>query len=466
MKVRINIKLREFITLITALFTLTISAKSFNIDGIWYSPTSSNEVGVFGSNLVTTIIPDEISYEGKEYKVTSILKFNPDDTSSPKYMWEGVRKLVLGKNIKIIRKGALFKFTSNVPNYNEYELEEIELNEGLETIEAYAFRGSKISKIIFPETLKTIGEDAFYNSMLRDVKFSSSLVSIGTRAFCHSKMRGTMHIPSSIEYIGSSAFCDTKIDTLIVEGSAKSIESGAFGGCYRLTNVTFLGDVEQLGESIFMGCDSIKKINILMELPPTCEESTWSESTYKNTTLCVPKGSKPWYYLATGWKGFKHIEEKYEIVEKCKTPTISIIDNKISITCETGDAEIHYSLKSLDDEPDCIFTESFIPTTKYVITAYAQLDEFNVSDKVSLTFTVIQETPSTIKVIKAEDANISVEDKHINIETSEKQNVEVYSSMGAKCYNGIVCGSTTIPMNKNGVYIVKVGNTINKVIIK
>ena len=173
-------------------------------------------------------------------------------------------------------------------------------------------------------------------------------------------------------------------------------------------------------------------------------------------------------YLADGWKKFKHIEEKYNVGERCKAPVVSVVDNKINIACETPNAQIYYSVKSFDNVTDTIYTEPFVPTTKYVVTAYAKLDDFDVSEEVSFPFTVIQETPSAVKVIKAEDALISVEGRNIQIETAtmSNKNVQVYTSVGVECYNGIVNGKTVIPVNKSDVYVVKVGNTTGKVFVK
>lgn len=46
------------------------------------------------------------------------------------------------------------------------------------------------------------------------------------------------------------------------------------------------------------------------------------------------------------------------------------------------------------------------------------------------------------------------------------KNVQVYTSAGVECYNGIVNGKTVIPVNKSDVYVVKVGNTTGKVFVK
>lgn len=450
-------------TLLAFLFVLCVSAQSFVVDGISYRVTSDNEVAAFDSKLETTVIPDEVTYNDKTYKVTSVRGTDPGISSSTAKGWRSVGKLILGKNIKTIGSGAFYN------DKNDLNLDEIELNEGLESIEPYAFYHSQIREIKLPQTLKSIGNDAFLGARIHELKLPTSLVSIGENAFNYSYVAGVLNIPNSISSIGSYAFSNSKVESVFVGQSVKEIGNYAFIGCQRLKYVSFLGnEIDAIKKGTFAGCDNIEKINALTELPPTCEDGAWSATVYENATLCVPKGSKPWYYLADGWKKFKHIEEKYNVGERCKAPVVSVVDNKISIECETPNAQIYYSVKSLDNVTDFIYTEPFVPITKYVVTAYAKLDDFDVSEEVSFPFTVIQESPSAIKVIKADDAIISVDGRNVQIETTAlgDEEVHVYTSAGVECYNGIVNGKAVIPIQQSGVYVVKVGNTTGKVFVK
>ncbi len=462
------VRTRVFSTLQAFLFGLCVSAQSFVADGISYRVTSDNEVAAFDSKLEVTVIPDEVSYNDKTYKVTSVCGYDPGVSYGETHGWGSVGKLILGKNIKVIRSSAFYIRNSH-DGTNDLNLDEIELNEGLETIESNAFYYSKIREIKLPQTLKSIGNDAFCGARIHEIKLPPSLVSIGDNAFSNSYITGVLDIPNSVTTIGEHAFSNSKIESVFIGKSVKNIGKWTFTWCPRLKYVSFLGnEIDAIKKGTFDGCNNIEKINALTELPPACEDGAWSTTVHENATLCVPKGSKPWYYLADGWKKFKHIEEKYNVGERCKAPVVSVVANKINIACETPNAQIYYSVKSFDNVTDTIYTEPFVPTTKYVVTAYAKLDDFDVSEEVSFPFTVIQETPSAVKVIKAEDALISVEGRNIQIETAtmSNKNVQVYTSAGVECYNGIVNGKTVIPVNKSDVYVVKVGNTTGKVFVK
>lgn len=165
-------------------------------------------------------------------------------------------------------------------------------------------------------------------------------------------------------------------------------------------------------------------------------------------------------------ENFKNIEEKYTIGEKCKEPIISIVDNKINITCDTKDADIYYSLKAVDDVENAKYGEPIMPSTKYILTAYAKVDEFDVSETVSFPFTVIQEDPTKVITIKADndDASVAVNGKNILISTANDtmQPTIVSTTNGSLVYDGMVSGQSVIPVTQGGIYIVKAGNISKK----
>lgn len=211
------------------------------------------------------------------------------------------------------------------------------------------------------------------------------------------------------------------------------------------------------------------QIKCFCELPPACQ-SSFSGNIYNNTILYVQKGSRSWYYVGEYWKNFNTIVEKQLTRVPCKVPVVSIIDNKINITCNTKDADIYYSLKAIDNVEEAKYDEPIMPSTKYILTAYAKVDEFDVSETVSFPFTVIQEDPTKIVTIKADndDASVAVNGKNILISTANgvMQPTIVSTTNGSLVYDGTVSGQSVIPVTQGGIYIVKAGNTTKKVLIK
>jgi hypothetical protein len=103
-----------------------------------------------------------------------------------------------------------------------------------------------------------------------------------------------------------------------------SIGHHAFYYCEGLTSVTIGSGVTSIGYAAFDGVD-IPTVISLIENPftitgKTSYDRTFSQNTFLNATLYVPKGTIDKYKATDGWKDFLFIEEG--------TPTgIKVIEN-------------------------------------------------------------------------------------------------------------------------------------------
>ncbi len=124
---------------------------------------------------------------------------------------------------------------------------EIELPEGLETIEDEAFSMTiHLKRINFPETLKSIGESAFYGSGLRMIEFpkTSNLKRIESKAFASCNFE-YFRVPAGVEYIAANAFADCeKLKYVYIPDSVQIVEIGAFSNCPHLNNVYLEGTIK------------------------------------------------------------------------------------------------------------------------------------------------------------------------------------------------------------------------------
>ena len=127
-------------------------------------------------------------------------------------------------------------------------------------------------------------------------------------------------------------------------------------------------------------------------------------------------------------------------------------------------------MKAVDDVENAKYGEPIMPSTKYILTAYAKVDEFDVSETVSFPFTVIQEDPTKVITIKADndDASVAVNGKNILISTANDtmQPTIVSTTNGSLVYDGMVSGQSVIPVTQGGIYIVKAGNISKKLLVK
>lgn len=443
---------------------VSLFAVTFTEKNIKYEVKGTDEVKVIeGWVEDPLIIPDVVSHEGVLYKVTSI---GGDIRNSHRYAvsWgttiDYIKKIVFGKNIQRIEKQAFYNCG----------FEEVVCNEGLTDIEDEAFYNQHSSslKINLPEGLLTIGAKAFWGTTLEQTELPSTLTSIGMSAFYYCSKLKNIVIPDGVTNIPEDTFYDCGLETVDVGNGVTTIGASAFGK-NNIKQLTLGKKVKKIEKYAFTSCSSIVQIKCLAELPPSCQ-TDFENSVYENAILYVPKGSRPWYYIGSVWKNFEKIEEKKLIGERCKAPIISIIDNKINITCNTEESTIYYSLKAVDNVEKAKYDEPIMPSTKYILTAYAMTDEFDVSETVSFQFTVIQEDPTKVITIKADndDASVAVNGKNILISTANNtmQPAIVSTTNGSLVYDGTVSGQSVIPVTQGGIYIVKAGNTSKKVLVK
>ncbi len=114
--------------LLTLTFSLSTMAYDFEVDGIYYNITSSNTVEVTYSRYYeyegSITIPDEVSYSGNTYSVTSI-----GDSAFDGY--DNLVAVIIGNSVKTIGMDA---FTDC------YGLNSIVLGESVDYLDMYAFR--------------------------------------------------------------------------------------------------------------------------------------------------------------------------------------------------------------------------------------------------------------------------------------------------------------------------------------
>ena len=230
------------------------------------------------------------------------------------------------------------------------------INDGTELEVAY--RGSSYDEYTNEyQGNVAIPEEVTYMNRTRKV------TSVGDGAFLHCKGLTSVTIPNSVTSIGFGAFLgcsgikkvivkdiaawcgikfggydsnplfyakhiysdeDTEITNLIIPNSVTTIGNYAFYYCKGLTSVTIPNSVTSFGYAAFDGVD-IPTVISLIENPLKITGRTWnggtfSQNTFNNATLYVPKGTIEKYKATGGWKDFAYIVEG--------TPTgIKVIEN-------------------------------------------------------------------------------------------------------------------------------------------
>ena len=246
-------------------------------------------------------IPEEVTYMNRTRKVTSI-------GSNAFYDCKGLTSVTIPNSVTSIGNNA-FDGCSGLTS--------VTIPNSVTSIGEYAFQNcSGLTSITIPNSVTSIGYSAFYGcSGLTSIEIPNSVTSIGGEAFSCCSGLTSVTIPNSVTSIGYRTFCQCSgLTSIEIPNSVTSIGGSAFYLCSGLTSVTIGSGVVSIGYSAFDGAD-ISTVISLIENPFKIEGNTYAEyrnfsqNTFNNATLYVPKGTIEKYKATRGWKDFAKIEE-------------------------------------------------------------------------------------------------------------------------------------------------------------
>ena len=300
---------KHLLFLFTALLPFVASAEKVEIDGIWYDLTSwdkqaevTNNYGSKYSGSIT--LPATVTYDGVEYRVTSI----GDDAFSD---CESLTAITIPESVESIGSGA-FRFCTS--------LTAITIPEGVTRIVSGIFCGCNsltaivvaerngvydsrngcnaiietgsntliqgCAATIIPEGVTSIGYEAFNCCFrLTAINIPEGVTSIEENAFLNCYHLTDINIPESVTSIGRDAFnsiawYDNQPDgvlyldkwvlgykgevpsTLVINDGTKGVAGGAFSRCSVLTSIILPEGVMSIGGEAFYNCTNLTDINI------------------------------------------------------------------------------------------------------------------------------------------------------------------------------------------------------------
>ena len=223
-------------------------------------------------------IPDEVTYNGKEYAVTAISQYA--------FQYFHVSNITLPTTLKSISYQAFFYLS---------ELKSLEIPASVTSIALKAITGCGNL-----ESLSVNSDNMVYTSLLIPnaiVEKATNKIVVGTSL--------VTKIPNTIKEIGNSAFENCRNLKLTIPKEVKSIGNRAFASCDNSVITVESADPLDIPENVFEYCT--------------------------NVVLRVPAGSKEAYKNAKGWSAFgDNILEGDEGTEF--TSIISGVDMKFTIT--------------------------------------------------------------------------------------------------------------------------------------
>mgnify|MGYP002608969653 CR=1 FL=1 len=302
----------KFLFLLLA-FGYATEAKSgeFTVDDIWYYYTNEDddEVGEMysksGEYSGDVVIPSTVTYNGKQYTVTSIgskafsgctrLKkvtipnsvTNIGDNAFSEC--RGLKAVTIGNSVTAIGGWAfsyctglttvvwnarssqipLSEFGNPMPPFSNCDrLTDFVFGEEVEHIPAYLCNDlTSLKNLVIGNSVTTIGEGAFRDCTgLTTVTIGNSVTTIGYRAFSSCTGLTEVTIPNSVTSIESYAFTScTGLQKVIWNArNAQDFQdrSRPFSGCDRLTDFVFGEEVEHIPAFLCYQLASLKNLVI------------------------------------------------------------------------------------------------------------------------------------------------------------------------------------------------------------
>ncbi|MGN0223071.1 MAG: leucine-rich repeat domain-containing protein [Muribaculaceae bacterium] len=280
---------RLLVVLLLALTASAASAYSFEVNGIYYNRNNNGtSVSVtyrnnyYHSYTGSVTIPEQVTYSGTTYSVTSI-------GESAFYLCSDLTSVTIPNSVTSIGSSAFSGCTG---------LTSVTIPNSVTSIGGWAFSDcSGLTSVTIPNSVTSIGKWAFYGcSGLTSVAIPNSVTSIGDQAFRNCSGLTSVTIPNSVTSIGDYAFsdcsglesivvasgnsiydsrnnCDAIIETstntllygcknTIIPNSVTSIGNYAFGGCSGLTSVTIPNSITSIGTSAFSNCSGLTSVTI------------------------------------------------------------------------------------------------------------------------------------------------------------------------------------------------------------
>lgn len=330
---------KQLLLLTMILLPTVASAETVVIDGIYYNLIEKIDQAEVVSNpnkySGIIVIPENVEYEGRVFKVTSIAEdafYSCESLTSITignnitkigsfYACKKLNSITIGKNVNEIQMSAFFdclnikyvyihdlaqwcniKFGNNYSNplhkahrlfLNNEEIEDLVIPDTITSINSNAFYScSSLKSVTIPSSITQIGYDAFEGCTGIESVYITDLAAWCNISFNDDKSNPLYYanhfyiyenevndlvIPNNIESINGFSFSHCKsLSTVNIPNNVISIGRCAFEECTNLRCVTLRGNnVKNIDEGAFQICKNLEDVFCYSDQPPLCETQSY-----------------------------------------------------------------------------------------------------------------------------------------------------------------------------------------------
>lgn len=248
-------------------------AYDFEVDGVCYDVTSFDDLTCKVVKNTKTgykgdiVIPDAVSYGGREFAVTRI----EDRAFNSCYY---INSISLGNSLVSIGESA-FGYC--------YWLKSLVIPNSVTSIGDYAFSNcSQLFSVTIPNSVTSIGDYAFDGCRgLKNVTIEDGTSTLNMGYSSYSSYGETKRVglfydcPFESVYVGRDISCETvdgvayspfryhiHLKTVVIGNTVTTIGDSEFFGAPSLTSVTIGSSVTSIGEQAFSKCEKLESVNI------------------------------------------------------------------------------------------------------------------------------------------------------------------------------------------------------------
>ena len=469
------------------------SVKSIGSQAFAYSGLKS----VYIANSVTYVAP--MAFYGCNIKT---LNYNTNAVNS---------QFAKSSSLETVNIGDLVTEIAYCAFQNCTCLTKVNIGKSVEKIGDYAFKGcSSLSSIDIPESVEYIGEGAFEGTkvnlqqengnedVLYEIRDGAAVVTgykstisgkvtipstvtidgtqyevvgIAANAFSGCQTIESVTIGDLVETIGECAFCNChSIREVIIGKSVETIGNKAFRGCHKLRSVEVPSQVSSIGEDAFLYVKNVDYYGgadgapwSALTLNGTKDgDFIYSDAQMTNLTAYIGDGGFVVIPKGVTSIGFMSFFESDNLESVSIPNTVTSIGGSAFANC--------YSLKTINVplSVQMISRAAFRDCHSAVIYCEAPSQPYSWHKEWSYKANNIlwgqTNPPVAINDELATGVVIYTEGRTIVVENATDE-IRVYDVMGRIVGRDVARNVCTIAINKPGVYIVKTGATVQRVIV-